>query len=101
MWFCAHPVLPVRVEGAVRHLDQLPAHGLHPVPQLDLHLLLQEVNTSTELMVSPHVLCWSNGLFVFRRRQTRVRRKTKYTMLDNMDLQERVELRPKFSESVT
>lgn len=27
-----------------------------------------------------------------------MRRKTKYTILDNMDEQERVELRPKFSE---
>ncbi|KAM7382834.1 hypothetical protein PAMP_002540 [Pampus punctatissimus] len=34
---------------------------------------------------------------VFRRRQTKVRKKTKYTILDNMDEQERVELRPKFS----
>jgi len=44
-----------------------------------------------------------NFLFVsiiFRRRQTRVRKKTKYTILDNMDDQERVELRPKFSESL-
>nr|XP_046256882.1 dyslexia-associated protein KIAA0319 homolog isoform X2 [Scatophagus argus] len=32
-----------------------------------------------------------------RRRQTKVRKKTKYTILDNMDEQERVELRPKFS----
>lgn len=28
-----------------------------------------------------------------------MRRKTRYTVLDNMDEQERVELRPKFSES--
>lgn len=35
----------------------------------------------------------------FRRRQTKARKKTKYTILDNMDEQERVELRPKFSES--
>lgn len=34
-----------------------------------------------------------------RRRQTKVRRKTRYTILDNMDDQERVELRPKFSKS--
>lgn len=34
-----------------------------------------------------------------RRRQTKARKKTKYTILDNMDEQERVELRPKFSES--
>ncbi|KAM9852030.1 dyslexia-associated protein KIAA0319 [Aulostomus maculatus] len=32
-----------------------------------------------------------------RRKQTKVRKKTKYTILDNMDEQERVELRPKFS----
>uniref|UniRef100_A0A4W6DS04 KIAA0319 n=1 Tax=Lates calcarifer TaxID=8187 RepID=A0A4W6DS04_LATCA len=32
-----------------------------------------------------------------KRRQTKVRKKTKYTILDNMDEQERVELRPKFS----
>lgn len=37
---------------------------------------------------------------MFRRRQTKVRKKTKYTILDNMDEQERVELRPKFSESL-
>lgn len=36
---------------------------------------------------------------VSRRRQTKVRRKTRYTILDNMDDQERVELRPKFSKS--
>ncbi len=29
-----------------------------------------------------------------------MRKKTKYTILDNMDEQERVELRPKFSESL-
>uniref|UniRef100_A0A673A6W6 Si:ch73-215d9.1 n=1 Tax=Sphaeramia orbicularis TaxID=375764 RepID=A0A673A6W6_9TELE len=34
------------------------------------------------------------------KRQTKVRKKTKYTILDNMDEQERVELRPKFSESL-
>ncbi|TMS01713.1 Dyslexia-associated protein KIAA0319, partial [Larimichthys crocea] len=49
--------------------------------KLDLHLLLQEVNTCDET----------------RRRQTKMRKKTKYTILDNMDEQERVELRPKFS----
>ncbi|XP_072317656.1 dyslexia-associated protein KIAA0319-like [Eucyclogobius newberryi] len=32
-----------------------------------------------------------------RRKQTRVRRKTRYTILDNVDEQERVELRPRFS----
>ncbi|KAJ8353948.1 hypothetical protein SKAU_G00215150 [Synaphobranchus kaupii] len=32
-----------------------------------------------------------------RRRRTKVRKKTKYTILDNMDDQERVELRPKYS----
>ncbi|XP_029959356.1 dyslexia-associated protein KIAA0319 homolog [Salarias fasciatus] len=32
-----------------------------------------------------------------RRRQAKGRRKTKYTILDNMDEQEKVELRPKFS----
>lgn len=36
---------------------------------------------------------------VHRRRQTKVRKKTKYTILD-MDEQERLELRPKFSECV-
>ncbi|KAK7886736.1 hypothetical protein WMY93_026357 [Mugilogobius chulae] len=32
-----------------------------------------------------------------RKRQSRVRRKTRYTILDNVDEQERVELRPRFS----
>uniref|UniRef100_A0A8C6TBF3 PKD/Chitinase domain-containing protein n=1 Tax=Neogobius melanostomus TaxID=47308 RepID=A0A8C6TBF3_9GOBI len=32
-----------------------------------------------------------------RKRQSKVRRKTRYTILDNVDEQERVELRPKFS----
>lgn len=33
------------MESPVRHPDQLHAHGLHPVSQLDLHLLLQEEAT--------------------------------------------------------
>lgn len=41
-----------RVEGAVRHPDQLHADGLHPVRQLDLHLLLQEVNTRLQTFTS-------------------------------------------------
>lgn len=32
-----------------------------------------------------------------RSRRTKVRKKTKYTILDNMDEQERMELRPKYS----
>ena len=35
---------------------------------------------------------------MFRRRRTKIRKKTKYTILDNMDEQERMELRPKYSE---
>lgn len=38
-------------------------------------------------------------LCVHRTRQTKVRKKTKYTILD-MDEQEKLELRPKFSECV-
>lgn len=41
-----------RVEGAVRHPDQLHADGLHPVRQLDLHLLLQGVNTRLQTFTS-------------------------------------------------
>lgn len=33
------------MEGPVRHPVQLHPHGLHPVSQLDLHLLLQEETT--------------------------------------------------------
>nr|XP_040021201.1 dyslexia-associated protein KIAA0319 homolog isoform X7 [Gasterosteus aculeatus aculeatus] len=63
--------------------------------------VLYVILTSFLLMVSILCLSWIFICCCRRRRQTRVRRKTKYTMLDNMDLQERVELRPKFSESVT
>lgn len=55
-WIWCHLVVPVRVEGAVRHPDQLHAHGLHPVCQLDLHLLLQEVNTPSDDTVIPDFL---------------------------------------------
>jgi len=41
----------------------------------------------------PFVLCFS-----FRGRRTKVRKKTKYTILDNMDEQERMELQPKYSK---
>lgn len=36
--------------------------------------------------------------FMFRRSRTKVRKKTKYTILDNMDEQEKMELRPKYSK---
>ena len=35
----------------------------------------------------------------FRRKRTKIRKKTKYTILDNMDDQERMELRPKYGKS--
>lgn len=35
---------------------------------------------------------------MFRRSRTKVRKKTKYTILDNMDEQEKMELRPKYSK---
>lgn len=34
---------------------------------------------------------------VFREKRTKVRKKTKYTILDNMDEQERMELQPKYN----
>lgn len=37
---------------------------------------------------------------VSRRRRTKGSRRTRYTILDNMDEQERVELKPQFSKSV-
>ncbi|KAM4600395.1 dyslexia-associated protein KIAA0319 [Polymixia lowei] len=42
-------------------------------------------------------LSWTLICCCKRRRRTKVRKKTKYTILDNMDEQERVELRPKYS----
>ena len=36
---------------------------------------------------------------LFRRKRTKIRKKTKYTILDDMDDQERMELRPKYGES--
>ncbi|XP_056299770.1 dyslexia-associated protein KIAA0319 homolog isoform X2 [Pseudoliparis swirei] len=53
--------------------------------------------TSLVLMVFILSVSWTFICCCRRRRQTRVRKKTKYTILDNMDDQERVELRPKFS----
>ncbi|KAJ8402788.1 hypothetical protein AAFF_G00364600 [Aldrovandia affinis] len=41
--------------------------------------------------------CWACVCCCKRRRRTKVRKKTKYTILDNMDDRERMELRPKYS----
>lgn len=54
--FWAHSVLAIRVEGAVRDPDQLHSRDLHPVHQLDRHLLLQEVNMSTDDTLTPDLL---------------------------------------------
>lgn len=39
------------------------------------------------------------GDFLFSRKRTKIRKKTKYTILDNIDEQERMELRPKYGKS--
>ncbi|XP_037310053.2 dyslexia-associated protein KIAA0319 homolog isoform X2 [Pungitius pungitius] len=49
------------------------------------------------LMVSILSLSWIFICCCRRRRQTKVRKKSKYTILDNMDAQERMELRPKIN----
>ncbi|XP_059194804.1 dyslexia-associated protein KIAA0319 [Centropristis striata] len=59
--------------------------------------VLYVILTSFMLMVFILSVSWTFICCCKRRRQTKVRRKTKYTILDNMDEQERVELRPKFS----
>uniref|UniRef100_A0A8C7FGS5 PKD/Chitinase domain-containing protein n=1 Tax=Oncorhynchus kisutch TaxID=8019 RepID=A0A8C7FGS5_ONCKI len=40
---------------------------------------------------------WTCKCVLFRRRRTKVGKKTKYTILDNMDEQEKMELRPKYN----
>ncbi|XP_051255294.1 dyslexia-associated protein KIAA0319 isoform X1 [Dicentrarchus labrax] len=59
--------------------------------------VLYVILTSFMLMVFILSVGWTFICCCKRRRQTKVRKKTKYTILDNMDEQERVELRPKFS----
>ncbi|XP_034553415.1 uncharacterized protein LOC117822676 [Notolabrus celidotus] len=59
--------------------------------------VLYVILTSFMLMVLILSVSWTFICCCKRRRQTKVRKKTKYTILDNMDEQERVELRPKFS----
>ncbi|XP_056236671.1 dyslexia-associated protein KIAA0319 [Seriola aureovittata] len=59
--------------------------------------VLYVILTSFMLMVFILSVSWTFICCCKRRRQTKVRKKTKYTILDNMDEQERVELRPKFS----
>ncbi|XP_049902284.1 dyslexia-associated protein KIAA0319 homolog [Epinephelus moara] len=59
--------------------------------------VLYVILTSFMLMVFILSISWTFICCCKRRRQTKVRKKTKYTILDNMDEQERVELRPKFS----
>ncbi|CAI5661478.1 unnamed protein product [Oreochromis niloticus] len=59
--------------------------------------VLYVILTSFVLVVLILSLGWAFICCCKRRRQTKARKKTKYTILDNMDEQERVELRPKFS----
>uniref|UniRef100_A0A3Q1GI93 KIAA0319 n=1 Tax=Acanthochromis polyacanthus TaxID=80966 RepID=A0A3Q1GI93_9TELE len=59
--------------------------------------VLYVILTSFMLVVFILSVSWTFICCCKRRRQTKVRKKTKYTILDNMDEQERVELRPKFS----
>ncbi|XP_037639869.1 dyslexia-associated protein KIAA0319 homolog isoform X1 [Sebastes umbrosus] len=59
--------------------------------------VLYVILTSFILMVLILSISWTFICCCKRRRQTKVRKKTRYTILDNMDEQERVELRPKFS----
>lgn len=59
--------------------------------------VLYVILTSFVLVVLILSVSWTFICCCKRRRQTKVRKKTKYTILDNMDEQERVELRPKFS----
>ncbi|XP_058503463.1 dyslexia-associated protein KIAA0319 isoform X3 [Solea solea] len=58
--------------------------------------MLYVILTSFLLMVFILTVSWT-FICCCRKKQTKVRKKTKYTILDNMDEQERVELRPKFS----
>uniref|UniRef100_A0A674P7K0 KIAA0319 n=1 Tax=Takifugu rubripes TaxID=31033 RepID=A0A674P7K0_TAKRU len=58
--------------------------------------ILYVILTSFLLVVFVLSISWT-FICCCKRRQTKVRRKTRYTILDNMDDQERVELRPKFS----
>ncbi|XP_074539030.1 dyslexia-associated protein KIAA0319 isoform X2 [Halichoeres trimaculatus] len=59
--------------------------------------VLYVILTSFMFMILILSVSWTFICCCKRRKQTKVRRKTKYTILDNMDEQERVELRPKFS----
>ncbi|XP_062254876.1 dyslexia-associated protein KIAA0319 [Platichthys flesus] len=59
--------------------------------------VLYVILTSVLLMGVILSVSWTFICCCKRRRTTKVRRKTKYTILDNMDEQERMELRPKFS----
>ncbi|CAJ1061354.1 dyslexia-associated protein KIAA0319 homolog isoform X2 [Xyrichtys novacula] len=59
--------------------------------------VLYVILTSFILMIFILSVSWTFICCCKRRKQTKVRKKTKYTILDNMDEQERVELRPKFS----
>ncbi|XP_039974657.1 dyslexia-associated protein KIAA0319 [Xiphias gladius] len=59
--------------------------------------VLYVILTSFMLMVFILCVSWTFICCCKRRRLTKVRKKTKYTILDNMDEQERMELRPKFS----
>ncbi|KAF7657003.1 hypothetical protein LDENG_00033390, partial [Lucifuga dentata] len=59
--------------------------------------VLYVILTSFILIIFILTVSWTFICCCRRRRQTKVRKKTKYTILDNMDEQERVELRPKFS----
>ncbi|XP_034029819.1 dyslexia-associated protein KIAA0319 isoform X2 [Thalassophryne amazonica] len=58
---------------------------------------LYVILTSFVVMIVILSISWTFICCCKRRRHTRVKKKTKYTILDNVDDQERVELRPKFS----
>lgn len=59
--------------------------------------VLYVILTSFILVILILSVGWTFMCCCRRKRQSKVRRKTKYTILDNVDEQERVELRPKFN----
>lgn len=58
---------------------------------------LYEKGEGTDLCVYVRTKCLC-GNFLFSRKRTKIRKKTKYTILDNIDEQERMELRPKYGK---
>ncbi|XP_023820449.1 dyslexia-associated protein KIAA0319 homolog isoform X2 [Oryzias latipes] len=86
-------LLLLRVEGPVRHPEQLHLHHLHPDSGLDLHVL-QEVSPTDP--TGPERSEHDPPLSCCRRR-SQARKRAKYAVLNDMDEQERLELRPRFS----